>query len=254
MYFRKSTGKNQYIQKSALRPGTHWPQGRKFFLHHPDAINGNSQPWRADERDFNPDRHVRVRPWPKGSTWTFGVRFDNLSDLELGMILYALKPNDGFVHKLGMGKPIGLGSVEITIDRVQTIDRQKRYTADGWGKPRFSGEELDWARFRKGFRDGMCAEIRTTLEALGDPTQLRQDVQISYPVCTGLAGSGKQFEWFVANEERARRPPRDGVGAQVLQPVSLLDENKNLHVRIEALEKIPPPRNRDGQNQRRPRR
>ena len=39
------------------------------------------------------------------------VDFDNLSPRELGLLLYALKPAEGFRHKLGMGKPIGLGGV-----------------------------------------------------------------------------------------------------------------------------------------------
>ena len=117
------------MPKDQLKPGTHWPQGRKTYLHHPTAIAGAAEPWKNAERDFVKDRHVRVRPWAKGSTWRFEIRFDNLNELELGMLLYALNPAEGFRHKIGMGKPLGLGSVKLTVNDVpgsgsrQTVQR-----------------------------------------------------------------------------------------------------------------------------------
>jgi len=245
MYFRQPQGANRFVAKSDLKPGMHWPQGRKFYLHHPDAINQDKDPWRGTE-PFVPARHVEVKPWPKGSQWKFEIRFDNLSDLELGMMLYALKPQDGFLHKLGMGKPIGLGSVEIKIDKMETIHRQRRYSAEGWGETRFNGDELDLASLHRDFRDGMNAEIRAALEKIGEPNAVLVDreIKISYPVCTGNQGVGKHYEWFVANEERARRAAPDGIGPQALQPVALPGPGNQIQAAVKALQKLPPPRQR----------
>jgi len=240
MYFRQPQAANRFIAKRDLKPGMHWPQGRKFYLHHPGAINQDKAPWRGTG-EFVPARHVKVKPWPKGSQWKFEIRFDNLSDLELGMMLYALKPQDGFLHKLGMGKPIGLGSVEIKVDKVETINRQRRYTAEGWGETRFNGGELDWTQLRKDFRDGMHVEIRAAIEKLGDPNAVSPGAEISYPVCIGNQAAGKHYEWFVANEERARRPAQDGIQPQALQPVAAPGPGNQIQAEIKALRKLPPP-------------
>lgn len=241
MYFRKQTGTNQFIGKSDLRPGLHWPQGRKFYLHHRGAIDGNSRPWEGSLADFEPKRHVKISPWPKGSMWTFTITFENLSGLELGMMLYSLKPADGFLHKLGMGKPLGLGSVEIGIENVQIVDRLKRYSADGWDEPRFNGGVFDWGKLRDGFRNGMNPSIRAALEKIGDPQAVPQGASICYPLCTNadVQGPGKHYEWFVANEERARG--RGGPPAEALQPVVTAAPDNRVQATIQPLHKLPPP-------------
>lgn len=54
------------------------------------------------------------------------IRFDNLSPKELGCLLFVLKLPEGCFHKIGMGKPLGLGSVKIEPELV-IINREERY-------------------------------------------------------------------------------------------------------------------------------
>jgi hypothetical protein len=54
------------------------------------------------------------------------VRFENLSEVELGALATTLQLPAGCAHKLGMAKPLGLGSVEIKADLFLT-DRRVRY-------------------------------------------------------------------------------------------------------------------------------
>ncbi len=54
------------------------------------------------------------------------IRFENLSQAEIGALLFSLDLPGGCYHKLGMGKPLGLGSVKIT-PRLFLSDRKKRY-------------------------------------------------------------------------------------------------------------------------------
>lgn len=63
---------------------------------------------------------------PRGSEFTGRIRFENLSEVELGALLFVLQLDDGLAQKIGMGKPIGLGSVRIE-PTAYIIDRQKRY-------------------------------------------------------------------------------------------------------------------------------
>lgn len=102
-------------------------RGTKQYWHHQNAarVEANLDP--LDEGDLNTaiDPRVRnsrtvIRPVPGQSKFTFTVRFENLSPEELGMLLWALslpfeQPRGiELCHRLGMGKPLGLGSVKIT--------------------------------------------------------------------------------------------------------------------------------------------
>lgn len=68
--------------------------------------------------DKDDKQHTQLKPVMPGKTFRFRVDFENLSDVELGALLWALTlPSDSgrtFRHKLGMGKPLGMGSVEIS--------------------------------------------------------------------------------------------------------------------------------------------
>lgn len=57
----------------------------------------------------------------------FKIRYENLTENELGALLFVLKLPDGCAHKIGMGKPLGLGSVKITL-KLYSSKRSKRYS------------------------------------------------------------------------------------------------------------------------------
>ena len=102
-------------------------RGRKFYWHYPDA---NSGPDAYAREGGVRDKLNSTVELLKHGTFSFAVDFDNLTAFELGLLLYALDldgPDSEMCHKLGMGKPLGLGSVKITIDHLQLIDRQERY-------------------------------------------------------------------------------------------------------------------------------
>jgi len=70
-------------------------------------------------------QHTRIKP-VANKTFSGRIRFENLSKVELGALLFALAlPND-CCHKLGMGKPLGLGSVKIT-STLYLSDIENRY-------------------------------------------------------------------------------------------------------------------------------
>ncbi len=58
-------------------------------------------------------QYTEIEPIMTG-TFTGKIRFENLTDIELGSLLFALDLPKGCAHKIGMGKPLGLGSVRIT--------------------------------------------------------------------------------------------------------------------------------------------
>jgi len=78
------------------------------------------------EIDKHKTQYTRINPVREGIKFAGKIRFENFSDVELGSLLFALDLPQGCCHKLGMGKPLGLGSVKIT-PKLFLSDRKKRY-------------------------------------------------------------------------------------------------------------------------------
>lgn len=142
LYFYDKGTPTAVVPKEDLKPGTHWPQGRKFYLHQ----DKNGKPWETklklgseDEKDQARLRNA-VKPIKDGTTFWFHIDFDNLSEAELGLLCFALQPSANFRHKLGMGKGIGLGTVHLEPQALCLVNRQDRYgaTTDVLTKERYS--------------------------------------------------------------------------------------------------------------------
>lgn len=72
---------------------------------------------------------TRVMPLKPGVQFRFRVRFENLRREELGALLWALalpgEPDKTYYHKLGMGKPLGMGAVAIAPELYLTRRRER---------------------------------------------------------------------------------------------------------------------------------
>lgn len=68
-----------------------------------------------------------IRPVRSQTKFAGSIRFENLALEELGALLSALELPEGMAHKLGLGKPLGLGSVRIGAVQLRLWDRAKRY-------------------------------------------------------------------------------------------------------------------------------
>ncbi len=120
-----STPKPRHRAFYAAAPLSRDPQGRKFYYHH---LPGNVKTRLA--KDGQNKTVEAARP---GTQFTFEVEYTNLTDSELALLLYAVALEPEMRHKLGMGKPAGLGSVHIEIIAWQRLDRRARYTTLGSG-------------------------------------------------------------------------------------------------------------------------
>ncbi len=119
-----------YISKRDLNPGNHIPQGRKFYFNHDSRQNlVQKAKTRVDENQLQKNK---VKPLKKGVRFIFRVDFDNLSDWELGLLIHAIQPTADFHHKIGMAKPLGFGTVKITLSGLFFVERQKRYSTEGF--------------------------------------------------------------------------------------------------------------------------
>ncbi len=115
------------------------PRGNKLYWHH------ENDDWIASPADVNKNQnqYTKIKPVKSGTSFTGRIRFENLSEVELGALLFALDLPDGCAHKIGMGKPLGLGSVRI-YPSLHLSDRKERYKNLSRGVERDSGDR--WPR------------------------------------------------------------------------------------------------------------
>lgn len=101
-----------------------------------NAIRGNKLYWHREANDWietnenNIEKHssqyTRITPVKEDTVFKARIRFENLSEVELGALLFALQLPEECAHKIGMAKPLGLGSIKIT-PRLYLSNRLDRY-------------------------------------------------------------------------------------------------------------------------------
>lgn len=133
----------------------HQMVGRKFYPHPPKdqnvPIDGSTNP--------NDTNVLEVR-LVRQASFRLRLRFDGLAVEEAALLLDALLLDEDTAHKLGLGKPLGLGSVRIALHRVALSPAQARPGRGG-------GEELGPALLRgNAVASGIGGEVLAQLAAL----------------------------------------------------------------------------------------
>jgi CRISPR-associated protein (TIGR03986 family) len=123
-------------------PGDTVIRGHKLYWH--KEYKGLSVPENSDSQTS------LIKPLDSGIKFDFDIRFENLSDVELGALLWVLslssdkseklqtgKAEEKYCFSLGMGKPLGMGAVTIDYalylsDRPQR--HQKLFSGSDWEK------------------------------------------------------------------------------------------------------------------------
>lgn len=227
-------GHEGYLAKRDLHLARHAP-GRKVYLHHRRA-EVEARSYETADLEDKRKLKARVRPLREGTRFLFHVDFVNLNREELGYLLYALRPREEFRHKVGMGRPLGLGRVRIDPVALAWMDR--RYAADSLFAGKYAALESRWEaeawrrladplarRYRYEVEAAALAvgsagrprlaalveeararipeRVRHALELLGDPEAVR--LPVSYPVRQGQTAEGEHFQWFVDNDRMHRK-------------------------------------------------
>lgn len=273
MYFRPDYRKpgdrarQGFVSKAELAacPANFQLRGRKMYLHArrnpgnganaptvaPVDDNGNTAaagrpPWQSQPPPANADhkthddyrrghkQRARVQPIDRNQVFIFEVDFINLDRAELESLCACLSPHAGFEHKLGMGKPIGLGSVKIEMIGLYLVDRQQRYRQTDFTAPnRYATAwkasdqclppHLELEQATSPTADGIdpvalasaqMAALRTADPAVfnalllaGNPDAVNKPVH--YPQCPEQSPERNNFEWFANNEKTAHQHLED---------------------------------------------
>lgn len=99
-------------------------KGRKFYYHHKnDGL--------LDRRQ---EETILVDLVKKDSIFGFTIYFENLTKEEYGLLLTTLELEPGLGHKIGMGKPLGLGSCVIEVKEIVEFSKNRYLSIDNSGE------------------------------------------------------------------------------------------------------------------------
>lgn len=163
--------------------------GRKYYFHHCGDCT-------TDEKT---GRNLTAELIEKGAKFSFDIFFDSLTEKELSRLVWTLaigenKPDGHQMHKLGHGKPLGLGSVKITVDSVEkrSFDSEKMTFADEKLNVETFFENVPFDENETYFKEYMAI---TDFNYLGGS-------KVAYPYgddCKGQKTSAGTLTWFKAN-------------------------------------------------------
>jgi CRISPR/Cas system CSM-associated protein Csm3 (group 7 of RAMP superfamily) len=103
--------------------------GRKFYFHHaPDQ--GPVTENRIIMMNGRPANRY-IQPLDRDTQFHMRIDFTNLEADEFAALLLAITLEKDMRHKIGYGKPMGLGSIYLAPTRLKLVDYAARYTTSG---------------------------------------------------------------------------------------------------------------------------
>lgn len=144
-------------------------RGHKLYWH-----KGNSPSIKLDnKKDVSESQTTEIKPIKPEVSFKFTLDFENLSQIELGALLWVLKIAGNPVYRLslGMGKPLGMGAVAINY-KLWVSDRTERYSSlfqdDDWatGDHLPTGDESE--KYINAFEKYIVTQLKKQGESYSD--------------------------------------------------------------------------------------
>jgi CRISPR-associated protein (TIGR03986 family) len=182
-------------------------RGRKIYRHHGEQLSDREyKSVDGKKSDQNRTLHGIQQA---GSIFEFEIDFENLAPVELGALLWSLEM-EGWHHRFGFGKPLGLGSATLVVTKLQMIDNAARFAsfeAASALRDRLAEKDAPVATFkaamqeRYGMEFNRLAPVRDLRALLATTPPL----PVHYPRASREPQSeGKNYEWFVGNKRSGR--------------------------------------------------
>ena len=187
-------------------------RGRKFYWHHKDKIGTPFSKYRKSvempkdtkgENKFAYNSSLELMDI--NNEFEFEVHFENLTDEELGVLIYAIELEDGLLHKIGKGKAFGFGSCKIEIKEflLENKDKYKDFLIEPFQKESKKEDYINKAKEKRYFD-----ENRKNIKELKAILSKTNDLDFSespFPEDINKKGETNSLNWFVNNKKGDRK-------------------------------------------------
>lgn len=165
-------------------------RGRKEYWHHKPDLT---------KRFETSNQNKSVRPLKEGLIYTFKVYFDNLTETQLEHLILSISlgKNSDYMHKLGMGKPLGFGSVKVKTKNI--VCKQVSYENHKFS---YHTEEYipKYTSIKETFNlNNKQLRAIQHLYSYNFLIDKMEGVVVDYP---RLQENGNIFDWFSKNKEK----------------------------------------------------
>lgn len=191
--------------------------GRKYYFHHNCDCTTTEKT----------GRNLTTELLEKGAEFSFDIFFDKLNESELNRLVWTLaigenSPASHRMHKLGHGKPLGLGSVKITVDSVT----KRSFDPD---RMIFTNEEMNVDLFFENVPFDTSAEYFKEYMAVTDFDYL-EGRPVAYPYGDDKMGKDTSvgtLTWFKANHNDGKMV-KPGESCTISHSLPKITDKKNL--------------------------
>ena len=187
-------------------------RGRKFYWHHKEKIGKPFSEYRKSvemPKDKNGQNkfayNSSLELMDINNEFEFNVNFENLTDEELGVLIYAIELEDGLLHKVGKGKAFGFGSCKIEIEEF-ILENKNKYR-DFFVEP-FEKENTKEHYINKAKEKRYFDEKRKNIKELKAILAKTNDLDFSespFPEDINKKGEKNTLNWFVNNKRGDRK-------------------------------------------------
>lgn len=198
-------------------------RGRKFYWH--SKGEPKWQDYRGKEDENLHKRNCAVRPLKRGIQFSFRIYFEQIAEDDLKRLIWTLNiggNENSHCHKIGMGKPLGLGSVKI---KVRQVKIRKIELLDDT----ISYKEVDVDYQPHKLEEVIDLNAKYVKEFLKITDMNEAKTNLSYPIAKNLTVEKNQdaiYHWFIGNRNlRSKSSMRPKVHRSLPE---ILDKNVEL--------------------------
>ena len=84
----------------------------------------------ADTGNQNEKIYTQLKPLPAGTEFKGTIHFDNLTETELGLLLWSITLDKESLQNIGMAKAYGFGKIKVSIDSAVFVNMEKAFACD----------------------------------------------------------------------------------------------------------------------------
>ena len=204
-------GRNKIEKQITYKPHL---KGRKVYWQGADKLSAEKK---LDRKDEIKNLNIRsaCRALKQGSKTKFKVYFEDISKTELGALLYSLTLGKECNHRIGRGKPYGMGAIKVNIEKL-TI---RKFVFEE-GKICIKEDCEDPKDYKLSTLE---EENKKYIEIYSTPLSNSEACIVGYPK---PLTQDEIFKWFAKNRGRTIQAPQiDQVLPDITDKVKSLNQN-----------------------------